>query len=143
MTEEQNKTTPPTHSEESRAQTSTPVQTQPRVPRYDLRREALESHCTITAVRGSGPGGQHRNKSYTGVRLVHEPSGEVVTATERRSFHQNREAAFTRLTQRLARQMHRPKKRKPTRVTKAPRRKRLERKKRRSERKSSRSKVSW
>jgi protein subunit release factor B len=48
-----------------------------------------------------GPGGQHRNKVATGVRLIHRPSGVVVTATERRSQAANREMAFVRLAERL------------------------------------------
>ena len=33
----------------------------------------------------SGPGGQHRNRTESGVRLTHRPTGIVVLATERRS----------------------------------------------------------
>lgn len=47
--------------------------------------------------RASGPGGQHRNKTDSGVRLTHLPSGVVVTATEDRSQHRNRAAAWERL----------------------------------------------
>ena len=35
----------------------------------------------VRASRSSGPGGQHRNKVETGVRLTHRPSGTVVTLT--------------------------------------------------------------
>ncbi len=51
-------------------------------------------------IRGSGPGGQHRNKTETGVRLTHV-SGASVTATEQRSQHQNRQVAWDRLRKKL------------------------------------------
>lgn len=53
-------------------------------------------------MRGSGPGGQHRNKTDSGVRLLHYPTGIIVTATEDRSQHRNRVVAWERLTARLA-----------------------------------------
>ena len=55
----------------------------------------------ITHVRGSGPGGQNRNKRWTGVRIVHLPTGTTVIATERRSQSQNLSAALERLEERL------------------------------------------
>ena len=113
------------------------------VPVYDLDRETLERVCEITQVRGSGPGGQHRNKAYTGVRLHHIPSGIVLTATERRSFQQNRDIAFERLVKRLAGLMKRDKPRKATKVPRGVHRRRLDKKKRRGEVKKNRSKVDW
>lgn len=53
-------------------------------------------------MRGTGPGGQHRNKTDSGVRLLHRPTGIIVTATEDRSQHVNREVAWGRLESRLA-----------------------------------------
>jgi protein subunit release factor A len=50
-----------------------------------------------THIRGSGAGGQHRNKSHTGVRLVHRASGAVGEATDSREQHRNKTAAFQRL----------------------------------------------
>lgn len=58
----------------------------------------------VDTFRASGPGGQHRNKTDSAVRLTHLPSGVVVTATESRSQHQNRSVAFTRLSELLAEQ---------------------------------------
>ena len=68
---------------------------------YPTDREALERDCDMSFFVAGGPGGQHRNKVATGVRLVHRPSGTVVTATERRSQAANREAAFERMAARL------------------------------------------
>jgi protein subunit release factor B len=70
-------------------------------PRYATDRESLDRETDITFFVAGGPGGQHRNKVATGVRLTHRPSGMVVTATERRSQSANREVAFARLAARL------------------------------------------
>lgn len=50
-----------------------------------------------THIRGSGPGGQHRNKTSTGVRLRHRASGAVAEATEHKSQEQNRREAWKRI----------------------------------------------
>ena len=57
---------------------------------YPTDRASLERDCDIEFFIATGPGGQNRNKVETGVRLVHRPSGTMVTATERRSQHANR-----------------------------------------------------
>ncbi len=68
-------------------------------------------------MRSSGPGGQHRNKTETGVRLVHKETGITVTATERRSRRQNLDVAFTRMKKRLEEHFKPVKKRVPTKPT--------------------------
>jgi protein subunit release factor B len=68
---------------------------------YPTDRESLDRDCDMSFFVAGGPGGQHRNKVATGVRLVHRPSGTVVTATERRSQAANREVAFARMAARL------------------------------------------
>lgn len=114
-----------------------------RAPRYDIGLDVLERICEIEQIRGSGPGGQHRNKAHTGVRLTHPPSGMVVTATERRSYPQNRAAAFLRLVEKLKDLMKVQRKRKATRVPRGVKRKRLEKKRRRADVKKTRGKVKW
>ncbi len=67
--------------------------------------ERLLAQCTVETYRGSGPGGQHRNKRDSAVRLTHRPTGVVATATERRSQHENRHRAVVRLRQAIALQV--------------------------------------
>jgi hypothetical protein len=45
--------------------------------------EKLVAACTVETYRASGPGGQHRNKRDSAVRLTHKPTGVVAAATER------------------------------------------------------------
>ncbi len=106
--------------------------------RWPTDRESLERDCDVDFFIASGPGGQNRNKVETGVRLTHRPSGIVVTATERRSQLQNREAAFERMAERLEEAQRVEIPRVPTRRTKASRERRLEAKRRASERKRQR-----
>lgn len=77
-------------------------------PACDLRRrldysdERLRSECVVHTHRTGGPGGQHRNKTDSAVRLQHRPSGLMVTGQERRSQHQNAANALARLREALA-----------------------------------------
>lgn len=99
---------------------------------YANDRASLERDCDVEFFIAGGPGGQHRNKVETGVRLTHRPSGITVTATERRSQYANREVAFERMAERLERMQRRQVPRIPTRPGKASRERRLQTKRRQS-----------
>lgn|GEM_PF-348309 len=100
---------------------------------FPTSREHLEAICEVSFVRGSGPGGQHRNKVETGVRLVHPPSGITIVATDDRSQTRNRENAFERLIEKLRELNQRPVTRKKKRVSKRQKKKRVAEKRRRGE----------
>lgn len=118
------------------------------------------SELDFVFVRASGPGGQHVNKSATAVqlrfdvvnsrslpprvrrRLIQQAGHQVtkdgiliIEAAERRSQHQNREAAIERLKRLIRRAAKEPKKRRRTRTPRWTKRERLEDKRRRSEKK--------
>lgn len=63
----------------------------------DVRKDDLK----VDTFRASGAGGQHVNKTESGVRFTHLPTGIVSESTESRSQHKNREIAFNRLFQRI------------------------------------------
>jgi protein subunit release factor B len=56
---------------------------------------------TVTHIRGSGPGGQHRNKVSTGVRIVDKISGLSAEATNSKSQKTNIETAFRKLAKNI------------------------------------------
>lgn len=58
------------------------------------RKDLVETH-----YRGTGNGGQKRNKTYSGVRLQHPPSGAVGESASERSQEQNRIEAWKKLHQ--------------------------------------------
>jgi ribosome-associated protein len=93
----------------------------------------LLAECDVTAYQSSGPGGQHKNRTMTAVRLRHRPTGIVVIGRRERSQRQNLRAALGRLRERLERLTHRPPPRHATRPTRASRERRLAAKRRRSE----------
>jgi protein subunit release factor B len=53
--------------------------------------------CDVQTKRGSGKGGQNRNKRETAVRIVHRASGAVGESQEERSQLQNKRTAFKRM----------------------------------------------
>ena len=109
--------------------------------KYSTALADLERDCDMEFFVAGGPGGQHRNKVETGVRLTHRPSGIVVTATERRSQSANREAAFERMAAKLEAMQRPRRKRVATQPGKAAKERRLESKRLQSERKRARGKT--
>ncbi len=108
------------------------------MPHWPTDAETLEREVEVSFYRAGGPGGQHRNKVETAVRLHHPPSGVTVTATEERSQLRNRQVAMERLIAALKRLNHRPRRRRPTRPTRASVRRRLDSKKQRGQTKKDR-----
>ena len=124
-------------------------------PEEELEEEFLRS--------ATGPGGQNVNKTATAVRLTYrfmesdflsanakerlrmQCGADFVSflARESRSLPENREAARRRLAALLETVRKEPRKRRPTKPTRASKERRLESKSRRSAIKSSRGKVSF
>lgn len=119
-----------------------------------------EGEIDESFVRASGPGGQNVNKVASAVQLRFDVRGSrslpedvrrrmlqqlhgrltsegvlIIEARQRRSQEQNREEARKRLIEHVLRAAHRPKRRRPTRPTRAARERRLDGKRRQSKRK--------
>lgn len=62
---------------------------------FSLTRKDFDVHTFASG----GPGGQHQNKTESGVRIVHRDSGAAGESREHRSQWQNKQAAFRRLVE--------------------------------------------
>jgi ribosome-associated protein len=115
----------------------------------------------LRASRSSGPGGQHANVTASRVEAVFdvaasrtlderqrarllERAGPVVTAVaqDARSQSRNRELALERLAAKLAAALRVPRRRRPTKPTRASKQRRLDQKRRAGERKRGRRRPS-
>lgn len=90
---------PPTEKR-GRVQTSTvTVAVLEEPPRSDVT--IRPDDVDIETMRGSGAGGQHRNKTDSAVRARHRPTGIEVRCESERSQHMNRELALRVLAARV------------------------------------------
>jgi ribosome-associated protein len=125
--------------------------------RVDARLSLPLEEIELRASRSSGPGGQHANVTASRVEAVFDVAasrsldeaqrarllerlGPTVTAVaqESRGQARNRELALARLAEKLAAALRVPRRRRPTRPTRAAKERRLEEKRRAGERKRGR-----
>ncbi len=74
---------------------------------------ALLAQCDVDVYKSSGPGGQHRNKVSSAVRLRHRPTGVRAQGEESRSQHENKARALRRLRMKIACGVRKPVDRRP------------------------------
>jgi ribosome-associated protein len=129
--------------------------------RIDERLAIPLAEIELRASRSSGPGGQHANVTASRVEAVFdveasrsldearrarllERLGPLVTAVAQdgRSQYRNRELALSRLASKLGAALRVPRHRRPTKPTRASRRRRLDQKRRTGERKQARRRWS-
>jgi ribosome-associated protein len=100
----------------------------------------LLASCDVQTFRAGGRGGQHQNRTESGVRLVHRPTGITAVCRDERSQHLNRRRCCEIIERKLARLRARPAPRIPTAIPRAQKVQRRKKKRIRSEKKALRKK---
>ena len=70
--------------------------------------KAILAQCTVQTYKASGPGGQHRNKTLSAVRLKHVPTGITAQSEGSRVQHENKRLAVNRLRMNIACRLREP-----------------------------------
>ena len=80
----------------------------PRVDYLLASDDALIAQCEVDRYRASGPGGQHRNKTESAIRLRHKLSGVTAISEDSRSQAENKVHAVRRLRSAIALEVREP-----------------------------------
>jgi len=89
-------------STESKGRVHTSAATVAVIPKMEMQDVDInKADLRVDTFRSSGAGGQHVNKTESGIRITHLPTGVVVECTEGRSQHSNRDIAEQKLYQRI------------------------------------------
>ncbi|MCL4109241.1 UNVERIFIED_CONTAM: hypothetical protein GTU68_063009 [Idotea baltica] len=87
---------------ESQGRVHTSAATVVAMPKLEMDDvDIKKSDLKVDTFRSSGAGGQHVNKTESGVRFTHLPTGIVAESTDGRSQIKNREIAIQRLYQKI------------------------------------------
>lgn len=87
---------------ESQGRVHTSAATVVVMPKLEMKDVNInKADLKVDTFRSSGAGGQHVNKTESGVRFTHLPTGIVAESTDGRSQIKNREIAIQRLYQKI------------------------------------------